>query len=244
MSLDVPARFNVLQSAVETLQCQHRELAEDVKRHNQKPVATMCHAPTQVSPPPAPPLRVTASAQVSSPMLAVLRTLVSAGTQMTPQHQYATNGLHASEPAPEMKTTKRRNLHDNRGPAQICHGTSMSPPGTYRTAAPCREQLGLHSVGSMQGPNKKARSGSTRMPADKARATKQVLGDATNTQKRQRKPQENVCIRGKESGLLGVVVPVCTRSKQKRSEQVWRASGAVSSMERRPKHPKGPCCCV
>lgn len=236
-SLDMPARFGVLQSAVEALQCQQQALAEDVQQRNRRPVATMCHVPTQVSPPPAPPLRVAASAQVTSPMLTVLRTRVSAGTQMTPQIQHGINGqpsrivAHIHDANPEVKRTEQNTSQSKLTPPRVRQETSMTTSGINDTVEPSHLQGAHHRVSSCQKAKKKARSRSRTVPGDGtshqawARASEQLLSNVTNTRRNKRQPREDATIVGKENVLLaGKAVPLSRRSKLKRSEQVRKAT--------------------
>lgn len=163
-------------------------------------------------------------------MLTGLRTRVSAGTQMTPQHQLGLNNQPlrrlSQDAAPEMKLTENISAGQHRS-ASVCHGTHMSP-GTDVT----NERSRQHEVPAKQGdegPDMRVRkesakaSGGANVKQAGARGSKQVLSDATNKQRSQRKQQtENPPVLGKENVQLAVE-PVLSnrRSKQKRTEQVW-----------------------
>lgn len=220
-TLDIPARFTALQNAVDALRCQQHVLAQDMQQRNQKPPVTLCHVPTQVSPPPAPPMRVSAGAQVSSPMLAGLCTRVSAGTQMTPQNLHTLNQQHAGRAvthhaAPQVEQTGNNGTGKDHGHAPVYCGMHHSPAGADGTAEqPDRRVNG--QVGEVSGDGMEQQA--------EGKGARQRLSSCTNKYMNQGKPPviDSPPRFGKENVREKRTVPVrtCRPSKQKRAEQVY-----------------------
>jgi hypothetical protein len=195
--------------------------------------------PTQVSPPPAPPVLVSCSAQVASPMLVALRTKVSAGTQITPHHQIDHQhhdhtdkqlrklAQHAHHAAPQMKQTNTNDSTRKHRSASVCQGTYMSPLGAYNdhmhTRMPCyspSDDKPEHSEGKGTKMTFAKESGDSlglQAACEGAWKGKQVLGNTIRKHRIQKKQLEDPPVLGKENVRTAAgAAPVQFSSRLKR----------------------------
>jgi hypothetical protein len=236
-SLDIPAQFSALHSAMDALQCQQKSLADKVQAHKPAPPVTLHSVPTQVSPPPQPPVLVSASAQVSSPIFVARCARVSAGTQVTPHARndnwnavYADKhlgkvALHENHNALQIKKTNSKDTRCKKRSTLVCQGTAVSPLGAYdadrRTADHCMERsrsspsneqvenLTTEVIALKESPDGIEMQAAARTVAGEGR---QVLGNMTNMTNKQRiqkKQLENLPVLGKSNvSSADAAVPV------------------------------------